>query len=64
MGISADDKANLFKSLRKGNRVVSLSDKKICEAHSWTIQEDKKQDEGARFIISSPKSTKDVKERY
>lgn len=65
VGIPDDEKALIFKEgYGKGTGYGLYLIKKICDAYSWTIRENGVIGEGARFVMTIPKTNKDGKASY
>ena len=65
VGLSEETRSNLFKEGFGKNTGYGLYlIKRICEAYGWTIQETGKQNEGAQFTMTIPKTGKNGKSNY
>jgi PAS domain S-box-containing protein len=65
VGVADDVRVNLFREgFGKGTGYGLYLIKRICAAYGWTIQENGKQGEGVRFMMTIPKKGKDGKKLY
>jgi signal transduction histidine kinase len=65
VGISKAEKEKIFEEgYGKGTGYGLFLIRKMCEVYGWTIKEKSEHGNGARFIITIPKITKDGKEGY
>jgi PAS domain S-box-containing protein len=64
-GISSEVKSHLFsEGYGKGTGYGLFLIKRICEAYGWAIEENGVHGEGARFVMTVPKTSTDGKVRY
>jgi len=64
VGIPEDEKEKIFEVYGKGTGYGLYLIRKICEAYGWAIQETGVPGNGARFVMTNPKTSKDGKLSY